>query len=187
MLKIKPTTFVRAAAIATLAVGVLGCETAPTTPQERNELSTATLHQANRMFQDYPEVTNQINNAYAYAIFPDIGNGAVVVGAAHGHGEVFQGQKFLGYAELDQLNVGPQVGGQAYTELLLFKTKEAFDNFANNRFTFSASASAVILKSGTSGAAKWDDDVAVYQRSQNGAFVGASIGGQRFTFKAEIQ
>ena len=96
----------------------------------------------------------------------------------------FQAGRLVGYAEMTRVDIGPQIGGQEYAELLVFRTKDAFDKFVNNNFTFAADASAVILRSGAAAEAKWDDDVAVFQRAEGGAFAGAAVGGQRFTFRA---
>ena len=92
--------------------------------------------------------------------------------------------RLVGYAELSLANIGLQIGGSEYSELLVFRTKPAFDNFTNNNLTFEAAASAVILKSGAAAEAKWHEDVAVFQRPKAGAMVEAAIGGQRFTYKA---
>ncbi len=135
------------------------------------------------MFQDTPGLRNIVNDAYAYVIFPTVGEGAIGIGASHGHGEAFQGGQLVGYAEMTRIDVGPQIGGQEYSELLVFRTRQAFDKFTNNNFTFAAEASAVILHSGAAAEAKWNDDVAVFQRSEGGAFAGAAVGGQRFTFR----
>ena len=82
------------------------------------------------------------------------------------------------------MNVGAQVGGQDFSELLVFRTKDAFDKFTNNNLSLKAAASAVILKSGAAAEAKWQDDVAVFARPKAGAMVEAAVGGQRFTYKS---
>ena len=170
--------------LSAVGMGLAGCSTAPTTPQEQAQLSSDSQKALTRMFQDDPSLQNLVNNSYAYVVFPTVGEGAIGIGASHGHGEAFQGGQLVGYAEMTRVDIGPQLGGQEYAELLVFRTKEAFDKFTNNNFTFSADASAVILKSGAAAEAKWSDDVAAFQRSEGGAFAGAAIGGQRFTYRA---
>lgn len=170
--------------VSAVGVGLIGCNTAPTTTQGQEELTTASQKALDQMKQDDPSLQTLLSNAYAYAIFPSVGQGALIVGGAHGHGEVFQGNNLVGYAEMDLVNVGAQVGGQEFSELLVFRTKEAFDKFTNNNFSFNAAASAVILKSGAAAEAKWQNDVAVFARPKAGAMVEAAVGGQRFTYKA---
>lgn len=170
--------------LSVLGLTVGGCYTEPTTPQGQEELTSASQRALQRMEQDDPSLQNILNNSYAYVIFPSVGEGAVGVGGAHGHGEAYRGGRLIGYAEMTLVDIGVQVGGQEYSELLVFRTQDAFNKFTNNNFTFAASASAVILKSGAAAQAKWSDDVLVFQRAEGGAFVGAAIGGQRFTYKA---
>ena len=170
--------------LSAVAVGMAGCSTAPTSPQAQQDLTAASTKALDQMKADDPSLQAFLGNAYAYVIFPNVGQGALIVGGAHGHGEAYQGDKLVGYSELDLVNIGAQVGGQDYSELLVFKTKEAFDNFTNNPLTLEAAASAVILKSGAAAEAKWQNDIAVFKHSKAGAMVEAAVGGQRFTYKS---
>jgi lipid-binding SYLF domain-containing protein len=170
--------------LSALGMGLVGCATAPTTPQEQAQLSSDSQRALTRLFEDNPGLRNIVDNSYAYVVFPTVGEGAIGIGAAHGQGEAFKGGNLVGYAEMTRVDIGPQIGGQEYAELLVFRTRDAFDKFTNNTFTFAADAAAVILKSGVAAEAKWNDDVAVFQRSAGGLFAGAAIGGQRFTFRA---
>ena len=124
------------------------------------------------------------NNSYGYAIFPDIGKGAVVVGGAGGNGAVFEKGKVIGTAKMVQVSVGAQVGGQAYREVIFFENKDALDRFKDNKFEFSGQVSAVALKSGASANAKYREGVAVFTQEKGGLMAEASIGGQKFTYKS---
>jgi lipid-binding SYLF domain-containing protein len=172
--------------LSAVAMGVGGCNTAPKTEEARVELTSDAQKALQQMETDAPDLTPVVTGAYAYAIFPSVGQGAFGVGGAHGHGEVYQGGALIGYSELSLVNVGLQVGGQEYSELLIFRTKDALDKFTNNNLAFQAGVSAVILKSGAAAEAKWQDDVAVFTRPKAGAMVEAAIGGQRFTYKSVL-
>jgi len=165
-------------------MGTMGCYTQPATPAAQADLTSDSAKALDLMKQDAPGLQNLLDNAYAYVIFPAVRQAAFVFGGANGHGEAYQGGKLVGYAELTLVNVGAQIGGQDYSELLVFRTKDAFDKFTNNSLTLDAAASAVILKSGAAAEAKWQDDVAVFARPRAGAMVEAAIGAQRFTYKA---
>ena len=54
---------------------------------------------------------NLFDNAYAYAMFPNIGKGAVGVGGAAGNGIVYENGKVIGKASMKQVTVGFQFGG----------------------------------------------------------------------------
>src|SRR5579871_1784998 len=47
-------------------------------------------------------------DCYAYAVFPSIGQGALVVGGAHGKGHVYVQNKYVGNTTMTQVSVGFQ-------------------------------------------------------------------------------
>src|SRR5271166_3455964 len=56
--------------------------------------------------------------AYGYAVFPTIGKGGLVIGAAHGSGHVYEKGRKIGDTSMTQVSVGLQAGGQAYSEMI---------------------------------------------------------------------
>jgi len=120
--------------------------------------------------------------AYGYAIFPNVGKGAVGVGGASGNGIVYEQGKMVGKAKMSQVTIGFQVGGQAYREIIFFETKEALDKFTKNNLDFSAQVSAVAVKKGASANANYKDGVMVYTQQKGGLMYEASVGGQKFKY-----
>jgi len=125
---------------------------------------------------------NLFSNAFGYAIFPNVGKGAVGVGGASGNGIVYEHGKIVGKAKMSQVTVGFQVGGQAYREIIFFETKEALDKFRKNNLDFSAQVSAVAVKKGASANANYKDGVMVYTQQKGGLMYEASVGGQKFKY-----
>jgi lipid-binding SYLF domain-containing protein len=123
------------------------------------------------------------DKSYGYAIFPNVGKGAVVVGGAGGNGIVYEKGKAIGTAKMVQVTAGAQVGGQAYREVIFFENKYALDRFKENKLEFSGQVSAVAAKSGASATAKYTDGVAVFTEERGGLMLEASLGGQKFTYK----
>jgi lipid-binding SYLF domain-containing protein len=121
-------------------------------------------------------------NAYGYAIFPNVGKGGLGVGAAAGNGAVYQHGKVIGMAKLSQLSIGFQAGGQAYREVIFFESKKELDRFKDSRFEFAAQASAVAVTEGASANVKYADGVMVFTMQKGGLMYEASIGGQKFRF-----
>jgi lipid-binding SYLF domain-containing protein len=74
------------------------------------------------------------SKSYGYAVFPTVGKGGLVIGAAHGNGHVFAQGKHVGDASMTQVSVGFQAGGQAYSEIVFFEDKHAFDEFTHGDF-----------------------------------------------------
>jgi lipid-binding SYLF domain-containing protein len=123
-------------------------------------------------------------NAYGYVIFPNIGKGGAIVGGAGGGGALYKNGKATGAAKMVQVDVGAQVGGQSYREVIFFESKDAFDRFKENKIEFSGQASAVAVKSGASANVKYREGVAVYTQEISGLMLEASIGGQKFTYNS---
>ena len=124
-------------------------------------------------------------DSYGYIILPNVGKGAWGVGAAAGNGVAFENGKHIGFARMTQLTIGFQAGGQAYSEVVFFETKEAFDRFKEGKIEMSAQVSAVAAASGASANAKYNEGVLVFTRTKKGLMYEASVGGQQFKFRAK--
>src|SRR5262249_45002212 len=88
------------------------------------------------------------HHSYGYAIFPTIGEGGFVVGAAGGKGDVFIHGVHVGEATLAQVSVGFQAGGQAFSEIIFFEDKRSADEFESGHFEFGADAKVVAITAG---------------------------------------
>lgn len=130
------------------------------------------------------QMSSLFNNAHAYVIFPNVGKGAIGVGGAAGNGIVFQGGKAIGRANMKQVTVGFQWGGQAYREVIFFENKEALDRFKQNKFELSAQASAVAATKGASGNVKYANGVMIFTQEKGGLMYEASVGGQKFKYSS---
>lgn len=159
-----------------------GCQTAPATRTDRDELHRDVLATVS-MFQARDKGLHILmDQAAGYAVFPRVGKGAIGVGGAYGRGEVFTGGRVAGYCDLSQGSVGVQLGAQTYRELILFQTPEAVENFKSGAMQLAAQASAVAVTSGASADADYHQGVMVFTMARGGLMYEASIGGQHFTY-----
>jgi lipid-binding SYLF domain-containing protein len=126
------------------------------------------------------------DSASGYVIFPSVAKGALGIGAAKGKGELFEKgkDKPSGEAKLTQVTIGFQAGGQAYAELILFEDQASLDNFKKGNFEFSAQASAVAVTAGAAANAKYEKGVMILTMAKGGLMYEASVGGQKFKYKA---
>jgi lipid-binding SYLF domain-containing protein len=122
------------------------------------------------------------DNAYGYAIFPNVGKGGMGIGGAAGNGMVYEHGALIGRAKMTQVTVGFQWGGQAYREVVFFESKADLDRFKGNNIEFSAQASAVAVTAGASANAKYANGVMIFTQQKGGLMYEASIGGQKFKF-----
>ena len=157
-----------------------------------------------KVFRNAGESGKFFKSSYGYALFPTIGKGAFVIGAAHGSGRVYVGGKYVGDTSMTQVSVGAQLGGQAFREIIFFQNKAAFDAFTTGNFEFGAQASAVAITAGaqaqagtggtaagasatenkaTTGKGGYEKGVAVFTVTEGGLMYEASIGGQKFSYE----
>lgn len=125
------------------------------------------------------------NDSHGYVIFPNVGKGGFGVGGAGGNGVAYEKGNMIGYAKLSQVTVGFQAGGQAYREVVFFKTAKDLERFKDNKIEFSAQVSAVAAAAGASADAKYVEGVMVFTMQKKGLMYEASVGGQKLKFNPE--
>ena len=130
-----------------------------------------------------PKMANLFSKAYGYAIFPNVGKGAVGVGGASGNGVVYEKETQVGTAKMTQVSIGFQWGGQAYREVIFLEKKENMDKFKENKVELSAQLSAVAVKTGAAATAKFVDGVMVFTMQKGGLMYEAAVAGQKFKYE----
>lgn len=118
-----------------------------------------------------------------YVIFPNVGKGAYILGGASGNGVLYENGRVQGFSEMKQLDIGFQIGGKAYREVLFFQTESALEEFKRGNYELTASASAVILEKGKSKSVDFQEGVGVVIMPKAGAMAGISVGGQKFEYR----
>lgn len=126
------------------------------------------------------KISKYFSSAYGYAVFPSIGKGGLGVGGAAGNGTLYRGGAIVGDCKMSQVTVGFQAGGQAYSEVVFFKTKDAFDRFTGDKFEFAAQTSAVAVTAGASFDVDYRDGILIFTMAKGGLMYEASVGGQKF-------
>ncbi|MBF6991989.1 YSC84-related protein [Cupriavidus sp. IK-TO18] len=156
-----------------------------------------------KLFRNAGDSGQLLKSAYGYAVFPTIGKGAVGIGGAHGKGRVYEKGKYIGDTSMTQVTVGLQLGGEAYSEMIVFEDERALKEFTSGNFEFGADASAVAITAaagaqtsttGTSARASagkkdaktaggYYKGMATFTVTKGGLMYEASIGGQKFSYK----
>jgi lipid-binding SYLF domain-containing protein len=169
----------------------------PFAPALADEYSDTT-----KVFHDAGQSAKLFGKSYGYAVFPTIAKGGIGIGAAHGTGRVYEKGAYVGDTSMTQVSIGLQLGGQAYSQIIFFENKAAFDKFTSGNFEFGAQASAVAITAGASAqagtggtsagasgnqshadtAGGYQDGMAVFTVAKGGLMYEASIGGQKFSY-----
>ena len=144
-------------------------------------------------------------NAYGYAVFPTIAKAGVGIGGSRGSGRVYAQGKHIGDSTVTQLSIGLQLGGQASSEIIFFQDERALKDFTAGNFEFGAQATAVAITAGASAATTttgtsasasggrhdattagpgYSKGMATFTVMKGGLMYEASIGGQKFSYRA---
>jgi len=156
------------------------------------------------VFKESPQVKHYFDKAYGYAVFPTVGKGGLGIGGAYGKGQVYRGGKVTGITKLVKVSIGLQAGGQAFSQVIFFQDKRAYDEFTSGQFAFDAQASAVAITAGVQGQAgstgvtagasagpktgahaetKYHKGMAIFVHTKGGLMYEAAIAGQKFSFE----
>ena len=168
-----------------LSLTIAACSTAPSTEADKADIRAEAERALATAQRNDTSLTPMIKAAKGYAVFPTVGKGAIGVGGAYGKGVLYEDGVFAGYCDLSQVSIGFQLGGQAYTEIIAFENADAVNLFKSGNFAFGAQATAVALKSGAGGNAKYSSGVAVFTMGESGLMYEASVGGQKFSFQGK--
>ena len=154
------------------------------------------------LFKHAGESAVFFTDCYAYAVFPTVGAGGLIVGGARGEGQVYVHDRLVGDAVMTQLSIGFQAGGKAYSEIIFFQDKRALDEFESGTFEFAAGASAVAITAGASASVGTDrassgasggknnattngdyqTGMAVFTIAKGGLMFAADISGEKFAY-----
>jgi lipid-binding SYLF domain-containing protein len=170
-------------AIAAVVIGLGACATAPKTEAGRQSLEARAAATLDSMRARDPGLQSVLDSAYGYAVFPDIGKAGVVVGAAYGRGILYEHGRPSGFVELNQGSIGAQLGGQTFSELIVFRDRLGVDTLKAGRFTLGANASAVALTAGAAASAEFTDGVAVFTMPLGGLMAELTISGQQLNYE----
>ncbi|EFK11704.1 conserved hypothetical protein [delta proteobacterium NaphS2] len=155
------------------------------------------------VFKQSPAVQKFFETSYGYAVLPTIGKAGWVVGGSYGKGQVYRHGKVTGKTSVIEGSIGFQFGGKAFSEIIFFQNKQAYDKFTSGSFEFGAEAQATAItagaqaeagttgvgagasagpKTGVQAKAKYVNGMAVFTHTKGGLMYEASISGQKFSF-----
>lgn len=187
----RPLARVVIAAAVLAPVGLIGCQNTDKGTDDRSAYTSDALTMERDAMMAYSAINSVdetlksrfYDTAYAYAVFPKVTRGGVVIGAASGEGMVFRGPAQVGTCTIEQVTVGAQVGGQTFREVIFFQNQASLDRFRAGPTEISANASAIVIKNGAGASNNYVDGVAVFVQPTDGLMLELSVGGQKFWYR----
>lgn len=168
------------------------------------QVQADTYSAAADLFRNAPASQPFFADSYGYAIFPTVGKGGFILAGGYGKGKVFVAGDPVGTTTLTQASVGFQIGGQAYTQIIFFEDKRAFSEFTRGNFEFGGQVNATVIVANAQATAStagsgatasggrkdvenaggYYKGMAVFIIATGGLMLEASVGGQKFSYKA---
>jgi lipid-binding SYLF domain-containing protein len=125
----------------------------------------------------------QLDKAVAYVVLPRVQKGGFLIAGGGGEGVLFEKGAAVGKVKMSQVTFGAQVGGQSFSELVLFSTADAVKEFKEKQTELDAGGtSAVAGNVGTTKNLEYKKGMAVVTMVRGGMMAEASVGGQKFDF-----
>ena len=157
------------------------------------------------IFKNAVESKGFFNEAYGYAVFPEVGKAGFIVGGAYGKGRVYQQGKYIGDTSVTQVSAGFLAGAKAFRQMVFFEDERALREFTSGNFEFGGEVAAVVITAGADAKAttagnsagasggqrdaitkgKYHKGMAVFTVAIGGLMGEFSVSGQKFGYEAK--
>ena len=165
------------------ALAIPACASGPKSTSEQHTLDNQVTTTLDEMRAKDPGINQVLGSAYAYAVFPDVGKGGFIVGAAGGRGMLYEQGRATGNVKIQQGSFGAQAGAQTFAELVVLHDQAEVNKLKSGHFDLGGNASAVVIKTGGGLATETARGQTVFVMPRGGAMVDVSVAGQRIMFE----
>jgi len=140
----------------------------------------------NTLQEKHKDVKKLLEKAHGFAVVPSCGRASAVLGGAYGVGEVFEDMKVIGYSGIIKVDIGVQIGGTNFHEIIVFNDEEVWKQFKGGKYAFDAEAGVAIVKAGAQASRSFGAGTVVFVFNEGGELLDLSIGIQKFIFKKTV-
>ncbi len=163
-----------------------GCATTSgTTPAEkRTAVQNMRQDVLNELYGLKPSVREQIRTAPGYGVFSDANINVILASFSGGYGVVRDnGNGRDTYMKMGEVGLGLGWGLKDFRAVLVFHDRETLDQFINNGWQFGAHADAAAQAGDAGGSVGGEillDNITVYQMTESGLALQATVKGTRY-------
>lgn len=163
----------------------------PTVAEQRASIDKMREETLAQLYKVQPEGKTKIAKAPGYAVFSEYGLTVLFVGGAGGKGvAVNNATGHKTYMNMGQVSAGLGVGGKELRTIIVFKTKQAFDDFVNKGWQFGGGGAGVAQAGakggGEAGQEAIGKDLEIYQLTKNGLMAEVTVTGTKYWKDAEL-
>lgn len=168
-----------------LTIAITGCANISKTPNEQRASIQAMRQEVlTDLFRDKPDTRSQINSAPGYAVFSNVNVNLIFASVGGGYGIA----KNMGtgketYMKMGEVGVGLGLGVKDFRAVMVFHTEKAYKDFIDFGWSFGGNADAAAKASDQGVAAGKEaviDDVTIYQMTESGLALQATLKGVKF-------
>lgn len=150
----------------------------------RRHIDTMSQQALKDLYRIRPSAKNEIAQAAGYAVFSNVNVNVVFVGGGSGYGVVNDQRRHTKtYMKMGEASVGIGLGAKDFRAVLIFNNAGAMNRFVTEGWAFGLNADAA-ARSKTKGAAAASeiitDSVQIYQITEGGLLLNASLKGAKF-------
>jgi lipid-binding SYLF domain-containing protein len=179
-----------------IAAFIAGCATPKgvTVAQRRDYVQQMRTKTLNDLYQAEPQTKEKIKKAAGYGVFNNIGTNIIFVSTGGGFGVVHNNSSGDDvYMRMGEAGVGLGLGLKDFRAVFIFNNKQTLHDFIITGWEFGGEADAA-AKAGDQGAevssaASVDsiqEDVEIYQITENGIALSATISGTKYWWDKEL-
>jgi len=168
------------------ALSIGGCVTTggQNSPDTRKSVLAMKNKALTQLFKLKPGVRDQIKRAPGYAVFSNANVNIIIASFGGGHGVVknMKTGKYT-FMRMAEVGLGPGLGAKDFREVFIFHSTKSMNTFIEKGWQFGAQADAAAKageKGGAIGGETVIDNITVYQLTETGLALQATVKGTKY-------
>jgi len=165
---------------------ISGCATMSgnTPAQKRQSVMNMKDEVLSELFKVKPDTRQQISGAPGYAVFSNVNVNIIFASFGGGYGMAKDNRSGkVTYMKMGEVGIGLGAGVKDFRAVFVFHTKKALDRFVTQGWAFGGQADAAAKASDKGAAIAGEaviDDVTIYQLTESGLALQATLKGTKF-------
>ncbi len=158
--------------------------------QQRQSIQSMKQEVLSDLYKIKPDVSKQINIAPGYAVFSNANVNLIFASFGGGYGVATNNATRKDtYMKMGEVGFGLGLGVKDFRAVFVFHTREAMNNFVEKGWSFGAQADAAAKASDKGAAVGGEivvDNITIYQLTESGLALQATIKGTKYWKDAEL-
>lgn len=179
-------TRISASILIILALAIGGCATSgpKSTEEKRQAILTMKSEVLTELFKQKPDVKQQLINAPGYAVFSNANVNIIFASFGGGHGVVKNNKTgHYTYMKMGEVGIGLGLGVKDFRIVMIFHSAATMKHFIESGWAFGAQADAAAKASDKGGAIGGEvtaDNITIYQLTETGLALQATVKGTKY-------